>query len=145
MPQIGPLEILVVSVIALIVFGPQRLPEIARSVGKALNEFKRQASDIRAEFESGLEVEDEPSTPGPIVHKGTTNESATVAKLPEPAPKMDPDPDPVADPDPGTAGPEPAPKIDPDPDPVTDPDPGVAGSDDRPPVLDPDPDAPPAP
>ena len=95
MPQIGPLEILVVSVIALIVFGPQRLPEIARSVGRALNEFKRQAGDIRAEFESGLEVEDEREVPGPIVHKGTTPEPSSVAKLPEetaPTPAMDPDP-----------------------------------------------------
>lgn len=85
-----------VSVIALIVFGPQRLPEIARSIGRALNEFKQQASDIRAEFESGFEVEDEPEAPGPIVHKGTTNEPAPVAKLPdeeEPTSKIDPDPE----------------------------------------------------
>lgn len=97
MPQIGPLEILVVSVIALIVFGPQRLPEIARSIGRALNEFKQQASDIRAEFESGFEVDDEPEKPGPIVHKGTTNEAPPVAKLPdEIAPRPDIDPDPEA-------------------------------------------------
>lgn len=69
------MEILVVSVIALIVFGPQRLPEIARSLGRALSEFKRQASDIRSEFESSLEVDDEPERPGPIVHKGTTNDA----------------------------------------------------------------------
>ena len=36
MPQIGPAEMLMVAVIALIVFGPQRLPEIARSIGKAI-------------------------------------------------------------------------------------------------------------
>jgi TatA/E family protein of Tat protein translocase len=103
MPQIGPLEILVVSVIALIVFGPQRLPEIARSIGRALNEFKRQASDIRSEFESGLDVDDEPEHPGPIVHKGTTAsepDTTPIAKLPDPAktdagtvPSLDPDPD----------------------------------------------------
>ena len=58
MPQIGPLEILVVAVIALIVFGPQRLPELARSIGRAMAEFRRQATDIRAEFESGLNVDD---------------------------------------------------------------------------------------
>ena len=46
-----------VAVIALIVFGPRRLPEIARSLGKSFAEFKRQASDIRAEFESGLDVD----------------------------------------------------------------------------------------
>ena len=119
MPQIGPLEILVVSVIALIVFGPQRLPEIARSVGKALNEFKRQASDIRAEFESGLEVEDEPAAPGPIVHKGTTPENAPVARLPEDAPKIDPDPGTAHETEPApeeTPEAAPAPQLDPDPD-----------------------------
>jgi sec-independent protein translocase protein TatA len=65
MPSIGPLELVMVAVIGLIVFGPHRLPEIARSVGKAIAEFKRQASDIRSEFESGMEdePEDEKVTP----------------------------------------------------------------------------------
>ena len=40
MPGIGPLEIVVVLVIALLVFGPKRLPEMGRSVGKGLREFK---------------------------------------------------------------------------------------------------------
>lgn len=62
MPQIGPLEILVVGVVALIVFGPQRLPEMARSIGKALAEFRRQASDIRSEFTAGLDDDDGPTT-----------------------------------------------------------------------------------
>lgn len=63
MPSLGPLEILVVAVIGLIVFGPHRLPEIARSIGKALAEVRRMASEVRTEFESGMnldEVEDEP-------------------------------------------------------------------------------------
>jgi Tat protein translocase TatB subunit len=63
MPSIGPLEIMVVAVVALIVFGPQRLPEIARSIGRALNELKRQADDIRSEFEAGLDITDEPAGP----------------------------------------------------------------------------------
>lgn len=54
MPSIGPLEILFVGIIALIVFGPQRLPEIARSVGRTIAELRRQASEVRAEFEAGL-------------------------------------------------------------------------------------------
>jgi len=40
MPNIGLPEILVVLVIALIVFGPKRLPELGRSLGKGINEFK---------------------------------------------------------------------------------------------------------
>ena len=49
----------------MIVFGPQRLPEIARSFGKALAEFKRQASDMRAEFESGMQEDPEDEKPAP--------------------------------------------------------------------------------
>lgn len=63
-----------VAVIALIVFGPHRLPEIARSIGKAIAEFKRQATDIRAEFQSGLDVDD-------------PEDEKPVPKDPEPAPK----------------------------------------------------------
>jgi TatA/E family protein of Tat protein translocase len=40
MPNIGLPEILVVLVIALIVFGPKRLPELGRSLGRGINEFK---------------------------------------------------------------------------------------------------------
>ncbi|MFN2526872.1 MAG: Sec-independent protein translocase protein TatB [Actinomycetota bacterium] len=54
MPSIGPLEILIVAMIGLIVFGPQKLPEIARSIGKAASELRRMANDVRSEFEMGL-------------------------------------------------------------------------------------------
>lgn len=53
------MEILVVAIIALIAFGPRRLPEIARSVGKAFSEFRRQASEVRDEFESSLKADDD--------------------------------------------------------------------------------------
>jgi sec-independent protein translocase protein TatA len=39
-PNIGPLEIIIVLIIALIVLGPKRLPDFGRSVGKGLREFK---------------------------------------------------------------------------------------------------------
>jgi sec-independent protein translocase protein TatA len=40
MPNIGPLEIVVVLIIVLIVFGPKRLPEMGRSLGRGIREFK---------------------------------------------------------------------------------------------------------
>jgi sec-independent protein translocase protein TatA len=40
MPNIGPLEILIVLIIALVVFGPKRLPELGKSLGRGINEFR---------------------------------------------------------------------------------------------------------
>lgn len=45
-PNIGPLEIAIVLIIALIVFGPKRLPELGRSLGKGINEFKDGLSSV---------------------------------------------------------------------------------------------------
>lgn len=58
MPQIGPLEIVMVALIALVVFGPQKLPSMARSAAKTLNELRRAAADMKREVNSGLRDED---------------------------------------------------------------------------------------
>lgn len=66
MPSLGPLEVLVVAVLALIVFGPERLPDIARTVGRTLAQLRRMAADVKDEFSAGLDmdlVEDEPDEP----------------------------------------------------------------------------------
>src|SRR5262245_10871858 len=47
---IGMTEMIVIFVIALIVLGPKRLPELARTLGRTLAEFRRTASDLRREF-----------------------------------------------------------------------------------------------
>lgn len=61
MPSLGFGEILVILLIALIVFGPTRLPEMGRTIGRSLREFRRTASDLRAEIESDLD--DDPPPP----------------------------------------------------------------------------------
>ncbi len=53
---IGMTELLVILVIALLVIGPKRLPEMARSLGRGLAEFRRASTDIRREF---LDVSEE--------------------------------------------------------------------------------------
>jgi sec-independent protein translocase protein TatA len=40
MPNIGPMEIVLILIVALLVFGPKRLPELGRSMGKGIREFK---------------------------------------------------------------------------------------------------------
>ena len=54
------MEILVVSVLGLIVFGPDKLPEIARTVGAFMRQLRSMADDVRQEFSDELEVADEP-------------------------------------------------------------------------------------
>jgi len=44
MPNIGPMEIAIVAIIALIVFGPSKLPELGSSLGKGMREFKSSIS-----------------------------------------------------------------------------------------------------
>jgi TatA/E family protein of Tat protein translocase len=49
--DIGLPELLVIIVIALIVFGPNKLPELTRALGKAIREFKKTTEDVRESFE----------------------------------------------------------------------------------------------
>jgi sec-independent protein translocase protein TatA len=44
MPNVGPMELIVILAIALIVLGPKRLPEVGRSLGKGMREFKESLS-----------------------------------------------------------------------------------------------------
>lgn len=59
MPQLSPLEILVVATIALIVFGPEKLPQIARTIGRGASELRRMASEVKDEFQVGLDIDDD--------------------------------------------------------------------------------------
>jgi sec-independent protein translocase protein TatA len=58
MPNIGPLELAVVVIIALIVFGPKRLPELGRSMGKGIREFRSSISAHHDDDEPKPELED---------------------------------------------------------------------------------------
>jgi TatA/E family protein of Tat protein translocase len=51
----GPAEMLVIGIFALLVFGPEKLPEIARQVGRAVREFKKISGDFNRELQLGLE------------------------------------------------------------------------------------------
>jgi sec-independent protein translocase protein TatA len=56
-PSIGAPELLVILVLALIIFGPHRLPEIGKTIGKGLREFRKATSEIRAEIEQDVDQE----------------------------------------------------------------------------------------
>jgi TatA/E family protein of Tat protein translocase len=53
--NLGLPEMIFIFVIALIIFGPKKLPEIGRQVGRALNEFKRASNEFKAQIESEID------------------------------------------------------------------------------------------
>lgn len=58
MGPIGMPELVVILVIALIIFGPRKLPELGRSLGKSIAEFKRASNDLKNTLEEEIRVEE---------------------------------------------------------------------------------------
>ena len=58
---IGPWEIIIVVIIALVVFGPRRLPELGSSLGKAITGFRKGLKESEEEIRKAVSVSDEPA------------------------------------------------------------------------------------
>jgi TatA/E family protein of Tat protein translocase len=77
----GPLgvpELLFILVLALLLFGPKRLPEIGRTIGKGMAEFRRATNDLKRTIETEISLEESPRRPTPVPPSG----GAPVATLP---------------------------------------------------------------
>lgn len=61
--SVGMPELLVILVIALIVFGPRRLPELGRSLGQTINEFKKGANALRDSVEAEIDRDNQRQQP----------------------------------------------------------------------------------
>ncbi|MEK4247399.1 twin-arginine translocase TatA/TatE family subunit [Psychrobacillus sp. FSL K6-2684] len=57
-PNIGTLGLIIILIIALIVFGPKKLPQLGRAVGETLEEFKNSTKDIADEVAEEFRIED---------------------------------------------------------------------------------------
>jgi TatA/E family protein of Tat protein translocase len=80
---LGTTELMVIALVALIIFGPRKLPEIGRTVGKSIAEFKRASDDFKRTWEYEVEVErrrpalDAPQTPNE--HEAAAVDTSTAA------------------------------------------------------------------
>jgi TatA/E family protein of Tat protein translocase len=73
--SIGMPELIIILTLALIIFGPRKLPELGRSLGKSLGEFKRASNELRNTLDEEIRIEEEQS-------------SAKTAARAEPAPPV---------------------------------------------------------
>jgi sec-independent protein translocase protein TatA len=55
-------ELIIIFVIALIIFGPRKLPELGRSLGKSLAEFKKASNELRNTLEEEIRIEEQKET-----------------------------------------------------------------------------------
>ena len=60
--SIGMPELIIILTLALIIFGPRKLPELGRSLGKSLGEFKRASNELRNTLDEEIRIEEERTT-----------------------------------------------------------------------------------
>ena len=78
--SLGMGELIIIFTVALIVFGPRKLPELGRSLGKSLQEFKRASSELRHTLDEEISLEERKAAPSPT--------ATAVASLPPTDPSL---------------------------------------------------------
>ena len=81
MGSIGTQEIIIIFIIALIVFGPRKLPEIGKTIGKGLAEFKKASNELRNTWEEEVKIDKEKSSLTNAISESTGNLNEIVGDI----------------------------------------------------------------
>jgi sec-independent protein translocase protein TatA len=84
--SIGMPELIIIFVIALIIFGPRKLPELGRSLGKSLAEFKRASNELKSTLEEEIRLDEQRTSLEEAKAKAAAAAAATAAATTEAAP-----------------------------------------------------------
>jgi len=87
--NLGFPEMIFIFLLALIIFGPKKLPEIGRQIGKAMNEFKRASNEFKAQIESeisNLDIPNERQIMAPLTAAFQPPAGSIATKTPDPQP-----------------------------------------------------------
>ena len=90
--SIGGPELLVIFLVALLIFGPRKLPELGRMLGKGIGEFRRATNDLKSSLETEVALEE------------TAGRQAIPAAVPESVPSIPDAAAPATDPETGEPG-----------------------------------------
>jgi TatA/E family protein of Tat protein translocase len=82
--SIGMPELVIIFVIALIIFGPRKLPELGRSLGKSIGEFKRASNELRHTLDEEIRVEEQKEQKSKIEAEQTSAIDAATVMTPQP-------------------------------------------------------------
>ena len=74
MLDIGIQELLVVMVLALLIFGPDKLPELGKRLGRAMREFRRASDEFRSTVEQNLQINVDDTFSSPSPHRADGGE-----------------------------------------------------------------------
>jgi sec-independent protein translocase protein TatA len=87
--SIGMPELIIIFVIALIIFGPRKLPELGRSLGKSLAEFKRASNELKSTLEEEIRLEEQRTSLEETKAKAAAQAAATAAATEAPKPHVE--------------------------------------------------------